>query len=106
MTTTSQPTITADEMTIRVEDIARHRNGVGGAPFWVVTFRWADVDEEPRPMVGIVFEAPWHVAVLDREETRRGNIAFAQGNSWRGDSFAAVLRTAITAAHPDAFEED
>jgi len=91
-------------MDLVIEEVARHRNGVGGEPFWVVTFRWAEKDDEPRPMVGIVFEEPWHTAVFDREELRKGNIAFACGNSWRGDHFDAALRAAIREVDAEAFE--
>jgi hypothetical protein len=97
----------SDDMNITIEAIARHRNGVSGEPFHVVTFRWAEDGDEPRPMVGIVFDTRNHVAVLDREETRRGNIAFAEGNSWRGDHYLPQLRAAIDAweaARPDPLD--
>ena len=90
-------------MKIQVEEIAYHRNGVSGEGFHVVTFRWAEEEKvmaEPRPMVAILFEAPGQCAVLDREQTRQGNIGFAMGNSWRGDRFEPALRAAI-----EEFEE-
>ena len=97
-------TISAADMTILVEGVDYHRNGVGGEPFYVVAFRWAEQDGEPRAMLGIVFEARNHVAVLDREQARLGNIFMhpndqhAGGNAWRGDPFAPVLRRAIAQA--------
>lgn len=84
-----------DGVGIAVQEVAYHRNGVGGAPFYAVRFQWTDDDHKPRQMVGVVFEEPYTVAVLDIEELGRGNIAFAQGNSWRGDHFEEALRMAI-----------
>lgn len=87
--------IVRDGTSITVEDVAYHRNGVSGIGFHVVTFRWAERHEEPRPMVGTVFPELGAVAVFDRELLRQGNIGFAEGNSWRGDHFEAALREAI-----------
>lgn len=72
--------------------IARHRNGVCGAPFYVVIFD----DPEAGRMVATVFDEPNHVAVLNISETAAGNIAFANGNSWRGDHYEDWLRQQIT----------
>lgn len=85
-------------MKIQVEEVAYHRNGISGEGFHVVTFRWAEQGEEPRHMVGIIFGREGQCAVLDREQTRQGNIAFAMGNSWRGDHFEHALRVAIRKA--------
>ena len=89
------------EPKIKVQQIAHHRNGVGGVPFYVVLFTDPDV---PHQMVGIVFEEPEsrqyvepHTAVLDVVETMRGNIGFGDGNSFRGDVYDPALREAITA---------
>jgi hypothetical protein len=96
------PTYTTDAMTIQVEGVAYHRNGVGGAGFYVVAFRWAETDDEPRPMIGILFEGACRVAVMDREQARIGNIFMHPtdqhdgGNAWRGDHFQRVLLAAIT----------
>jgi len=46
-------------------------------------------------MVATVFKGTGQIAVLDREQTRRGNIRFANGNSWRGDYFEPAMREAI-----------
>lgn len=74
-----------------MQDIAYHRNGIGGTGFHVILFRWENAN-----MVAIVFQEPGHVAVLDSKETASGNIAFANGNSWRGDNFEPRLREWIT----------
>lgn len=76
-------------MTIEVESIAFHRNGVSGEGFHVVTF--FDVD---RPMVGVVFESKGSVAVFERDLLGQGQIAFGI-NSWRGDLYERELRTVI-----------
>jgi len=48
-----------------------------------------------RHFVATVFPEPGAVSVLDIDETKSGNIEFANGNSWRGDYFETKLRHAI-----------
>lgn len=79
-------------MKITLQQVARHRNGVSGAPFHVTLFR----DEAGRLMLGIVFDEPTYVAVLDLQEVAAGNIAFGS-NSWRGDHYETGLREAVQA---------
>ena len=74
--------------------IASHRNGISGAPFHVVTFHYREAGCTHH-MGATVFETPGHVAVLDLDATVAGNIAFGEGNSWRGDAFEDALRAAI-----------
>lgn len=74
-----------------IKEIAFHRNGVCGIGFHVVLF----ADGKNKNMVGIVFPEPGAVAVLDTKMTAKGNIAFARGNSWRGDYYESYLRAAI-----------
>ena len=78
-------------MKLHIENIQHHRNGVCGAPFYVLTFR----DPDQGRMVGIVFEAEHHVAVLNIDKLALGIIAFGI-NSWRGDRYEPHLRGAIT----------
>ena len=78
----------------RIIDIDFHRNGISGAPFHVILFE--DKGDEASRKVGIVFQSPHHVAVLDIGKLADGNITFGQ-NSWRGDVFELELRAAITA---------
>ena len=93
-------------MDIHVKEVAYHRNGVGGEGFHVVRFAWDEAESSSlRNMVGIVFEGSGRVAVLDADLTAMGNIAFAMGNSWRGDHFEAVLREAIE-SYETALRED
>jgi len=82
---------------IRIIETARHRNGICGAPFDVVLFR--DTDDENTPKVGIVFEQPYHCAVLDVAKLAQGSIAFGV-NSYRGDVFEPALRKALK-FHPN-----
>ena len=82
-------------MIIKVKEIAYHRNGICGEGFHVVTFTQAEYGQTHN-MLGILFEGSGRCAVLDVDQTAAGNIAFANGNSWRGDHFEDDLRKAIT----------
>jgi hypothetical protein len=77
---------------IRIVDTAYHRNGICGAPFHVVLFD--DTGDENTRKVGILFDQPYHCAVLDVAKLAVGSIAFGV-NSYRGDVFEAALRNAI-----------
>ncbi len=77
---------------IRLNDQARHRNGICGAPFHVVLF-----DEEHSRKVAILFDEPGLCAVLDVGKLAEGDVAFGS-NSWRGDRFEAVLRPQLRAS--------
>jgi hypothetical protein len=77
-------------MKIIIDSIARHRNGICGAPFHVVLFR----DPDEGRMLGIVFDLAYHVAVFNIDKLALGNIAFGV-NSWRGDRYEPQLRRAI-----------
>lgn len=85
-------------MKLDIETIARHRNGICGAPFHVVLFQ--DTSTEPSRKVAITFDAPYHVAVLDVGKLSAGDIAFAS-NSWRGDLYEPRLRKAINASEEE-----
>ena len=76
----------------RIIDIDFHRNGISGAPFHVILFD--DKGSEASRKVGIVFDTPHHVAVLDVAKLAEGVITFGH-NSWRGDVFELELRAAI-----------
>ena len=69
--------------------IDRHRNGIEGAPFYVVLFREGDSRK-----LGIVFDEAYYCAVLDVERLARGDVAFGS-NSWRGDAYEPYLRAVI-----------
>ena len=77
---------------LKIIDWAYHRNGICGAPFHVILFD--DIAEENSRKVGILFEQPYHCAVLDVGKLAQGSIAFGV-NSYRGDRFEPALRRAI-----------
>lgn len=79
----------------RITDVSYHRNGVGGEGFHAVLFDWKHGDGTERKMVATVFDTIGQCAVYDVAQLAKGNIAFANGNSWRGDRFEDALRKAI-----------
>jgi hypothetical protein len=91
---------------LELVNIAHHRNGAGGEPFYVILFRDLDVEMPPGTektpwgwspplMVAIACDTVGHVAVLNTKQTLMGNIDFAKGNSWRGDTYEHSLRLII-----------
>ncbi|MCY2985007.1 MAG: hypothetical protein NTY15_15390 [Planctomycetota bacterium] len=72
-----------------IVNLAHHRNGICGAPFYAVLFN----DSESYKL-GIVFDSPYHVAILDFDRLVLSNITFGE-NSYRGDLYEAPLRAAI-----------
>ena len=77
-------------MKLSIEQIQHHRNGISGAPFYVLVFR----DPNEGRMLGIVFDEKHHVAVFNLDKLAQGDIAFGS-NSFRGDSYEFFLRDAI-----------
>lgn len=73
---------------MKIIGVAYHRNGVGGAGFYAVLFKWNHMT-----MIASVFDAPRHVAVYSVEELDALN--YGVGNKWRGDDFERDLRKAI-----------
>lgn len=88
-------------MTYTIERTAYHRNGICGAPFHTILFQ----DTEAGRMVGIVFDNPYHVAVLDIDKLALGDIAFGS-NSWRGDRYEPTLRKAIRESSDDSESDE
>lgn len=100
----------ADDPRIGIESIAYHRNGVGGAGFYVILFTQAAHNGwPPARMVATLFpsdltdegdaEYPTldgnpRVAVLDRDLLAQDVTAFGL-NSHRGDVYAAALLQAV-----------
>ncbi len=82
---------------IRVIDTAYHRNGISGAPFHV--FLFDDTSDENTRKIGILFEEPYHCAVLDVARLAQGSIAFGV-NSYRGDRFESALRNSLKLVKP------
>jgi len=73
----------------RIHSIARHRNGVGGAPFDVVLF--SETGRKRGRKLAVLFEPEGFCAVLDVDQLAAGDIAFGS-NSWRGDDYEPPLR--------------
>ena len=79
-------------MKITIMNMDRHRNGIAGAPFTAVVFR--DTGEGASVKIAIVFDAPYHTAVLDINKLVECDVKFGS-NSWRGDVYEPHLRQAI-----------
>lgn len=75
---------------LTIKSVARHRNGVGGAPFWAIVFD----DAENGAMVASLFDESYHCAVYSLAKLAEGNVAFGE-NSWRGDRYEVVLRARL-----------
>ena len=76
-------------MKLEIKAASFHRNGISGAGFYAILFTSANED---GTMVASLFDEPGYCAVYKVEELDKGNIAFACGNSWRGDQFEECLR--------------
>lgn len=77
-----------NEMKLKIIDASWHRNGVGGIGFFAILFD----DAEQGRMIASLFDEDGMCAVYKVDELAKGNIAFACGNSWRGDRFESALR--------------
>lgn len=78
-------------MKLKIIDASFHRNGICGAGFTAILFK--DLDENPKElMVASLFDEQGCCAVYKVSELVKENIAFAQGNSWRGDNYEEKLR--------------
>ena len=75
-------------MELKIVSASFHRNGVGGIGFYAIIFD----DVENGRMIASLFDEPEYCAVYNISELAKGNIEFANGNSWRGDRFEYELR--------------
>lgn len=75
-------------MKLEIKSASWHRNGVGGVGFYAILF----TDEEQGNMVASLFDEPGYCAIYNVDELVNGNVAFACGNSWRGDRYEYALR--------------
>ena len=75
---------------MKVQEIARHRNGISGNGFDVVKFS----TRADGNMIAIVFESAGDCAVFNLDKLAEGKIAFGE-NSWRGDNYESALRRSI-----------
>jgi hypothetical protein len=75
-------------MELKIIDASFHRNGIGGVGFYAIIFD----DKEEGRMVASLFDEPGYCAIYSIKLLGDNNIAFAQGNSWRGDRYEEALR--------------
>ncbi len=91
-----------------VQEVAFHRNGVGGNGFYAVLFtsdieavtdtRWGNPLSPGKPgarFLATVFDEPGSCAVICLDLIESVGVKFAGGNSWRGDQYEPELREAI-----------
>jgi hypothetical protein len=75
-------------MKLKIIEASYHRNGIEGMGFYAILFN----DKENGKMLAHLFDEEGYCAVTKVKELSKDNIAFACGNSWRGDVFEASLR--------------
>ena len=78
-------------MKLTIVDASFHRNGICGVGFYAVLFD----DAEYGRMIASLFDEPGYCAVYNVGELAKGNVAFAQGNSFRGDRYEDELRPLV-----------
>jgi lipopolysaccharide biosynthesis protein len=84
-----------EHMTVEILDASFHRNGVGGVGFHAIIFKYQEDGKTYGPMIASLFDEPGYCAVYSIEKLQEKNIAFARGNSFRGDVFEDLLRPAL-----------
>ena len=78
------------KMNLTVNKVSHHRNGVSGVGFTVVLF--TDNENNDGPMVATISDDDSSAChVLNVGELVKGNIEFANGNSFRGDHYSHAL---------------
>jgi hypothetical protein len=77
----------------RNAQVAHHRNGISGAPFYVITAEFA-VDGSWQPFVAVRFDDVGRCAILQRDLLAKGEIAFGE-NSWRYEDFSPAIENLI-----------
>jgi hypothetical protein len=73
-----------------IMQIAFHRNGVSGVPFYAIQFH----DSETGNALATVFPEAGVVAVISIDRLPGAGVTFGE-NSWRGDHFEPWLREQI-----------
>lgn len=73
---------------IHILEVACHRNGCQGEPFYAIRFR-----DGRRLFLGLVHEQPDRVVVID--PLMAAETVAAGTNSWRGDLYEMELREAV-----------
>lgn len=73
---------------ICIDEVAYHRNGCEGEPFYAIRFRHSG-----ECLLALVFERPGQIMVID--PVKAATTVAVGANSWRGDIFEAPLRRGI-----------
>ncbi|WP_447726024.1 hypothetical protein [Sphingomonas koreensis] len=73
---------------IRTLEVAYHRNGGEGEPFYAIRFL-----DRRQLLLAIVFERPGRIVVID--PLKAAETVASGVNSWRGDLYEAALRSAV-----------
>lgn len=77
-------------MNLTINKVSHHRNGICGVPFTVILF--TDNEINSGPMVATISDDDKLAChVLNINELVKGNIEFANGNSFRGDFYVDKL---------------
>jgi len=76
-------------MKLQIIEASFHRNGIGGEEFYAILFKDLAIKQT---MIASLFDEAGYCSVYSINELSNGNIAFAMGNSWRGDLYEAELR--------------
>ncbi len=88
---------------IEIQECSYHRNGISGLGFHAIRFRFKpDDSDHPENFVATLFEEQGACAILSLDRIDNRGVAFARGNSWRGDHFEEPLRKYVeskTTAH-------
>ena len=81
-------------MTIEIRDVAYHRNGVAGLPFYVVLFN--DTDEGMFNQVATIDEDGEDCRVINAGlVVIASEIGSRPMNTWRGDRYLSQIRDAM-----------
>ena len=76
-----------------IQESSFHRNGISGNGFYAIRFQWKPEDsKDPENFLAIMFDEPGSCAVVSLDRIDEHGVAFARGNSWRGDHFESTLR--------------
>jgi hypothetical protein len=81
-------------MTIEIRDVAYHRNGIAGLPFFVVLFN--DTDEGMFNQVATIDEDGTDCRVINAGLiVTAGEIGTRHMNKWRGDYYLHKIKEAL-----------
>lgn len=78
---------------MKVIEVARHRNGISGEPFYAILFTAPpESGEEEEKFIATLFDEPGQCAVIGLDRIEGMGVTMARGNSWRGDHYETELR--------------